>query len=329
MAGVPDGCLAGMCGATVRGIKSAKPVKQAALMAASNIIQPAHRIEAHRATVGDGLAIRRALPTVQRRMIGAWCFLDHIGPAAMASGPGLRVGPHPHIGLQTVTWLLEGEILHRDSLGTVQNIRPGQLNLMTSGRGISHSEESPAARPPLLHGAQLWIALPDHQRYCEPGFAHHAGLPLIERGALRMTLLAGEFEGERSPAQIYTPLVGLDINATSALQAVLTLRPDFEYGALVLEGEVRLGEESLQPGTLLYLPPQRDQLALKTTAAARLLLLGGAPFAEGILMWWNFVGRSKDEIVQATRDWNAGRNFGEVQGYDGARLVAPMPPWAA
>ena len=247
----------------------------------------------------------------------------------MATGPGMRVGPHPHIGLQTVSWLLEGEILHRDSLGNVQNIRPGQLNLMTAGRAISHSEESPASRPPLLHGVQLWVALPESQRHCEPMFAHHPVLPVIERGSLHMTLLVGEAEGKRSPAQMYTPIVGLDIHATAAIQAVLPLRADFEYGVLVLEGDARLGEEHLQPGTLLYLPPGRTQLSLETTAAARILLLGGEPFAEGILMWWNFVGRSKDEIVQVSRDWNAGRRFGEVHGYDGARLVAPMPPWAS
>ncbi|MGH8455906.1 MAG: pirin family protein, partial [Stenotrophobium sp.] len=258
---------------------------------------------------------------------GALCFLDHFGPVDVVTGAGMRVGPHPHIGLQTVSWLLQGEILHRDSLGYVQHIRPGQLNLMTAGRGIAHSEESPAGRPSGLHGAQLWIALPEPQRHCDPAFDHYADLPLMTHDGLRITLLAGEALGERSPAKIHSPLVGLDLAADGPVTVTLPLRAEFEYGALVLEGEVGVGGEALAPGTLLYLDRGRSVLPLRTTGAARMLLLGGEPFAEDILMWWNFVGRSKDEIVQVTRDWNAGRHFGEVRGYDGARLVAPLPPW--
>jgi len=287
------------------------------------------RIQASSATLGEGMRIYRAMPTVHRRTVGAWCFLDHFGPTAVAAGRGLRVGPHPHIGLQTVTWLLDGEILHRDSLGNLQAIRPGQLNLMSAGRGICHSEESPTPRPAGLHGAQLWIAQPEATRQGEPAFAHHAALPVLVRQGWRISLLIGEALGERSPAQVASPLVGMELRATDAAALDLPLDPRFEYAALVLEGGVDLFDEALQPGTLLYLGQGRDSLALRTTAPACLLLIGGEPFREPLLMWWNFVGRSKLELVQACRDWNGGAAyFGSVQGYDGARLEAPLPPWA-
>lgn len=296
--------------------------------AAASLTPALQRIDAAAATLGEGMRIYRALPTRQRRLVGAWCFLDHFGPTAVAGGRGLRVGPHPHIGLQTVTWLLEGEILHRDSLGNRQAIRPGQLNLMSAGRGISHSEESPAQRPSGLHGAQLWIAQPNGARQGEPAFAHHAELPVVSQQGLRISLLVGEALGERSPAQLHTPLVGMELRAADACDAQLPLNPAYEYAALVLDGGVQLEGEALQPGTLLYLGCGREQLSLRTAAPACLLLIGGEPFREPLLMWWNFVGRSKPELTQACRDWNAGANyFGDVRGYDGARLAAPLPPW--
>ncbi len=286
------------------------------------------RIAAREATLGEGMRIYRALPTSQRRTIGAWCFLDHFGPIDVATGAGLRVGPHPHIGLQTVTWLREGEILHRDSLGFVQPIRPGQLNLMTSGRGISHSEESPTQRPPRLHGAQLWIALPENARHVAPDFEHHPTLPTIDHGGLRVTVIAGAALGQRSPARVHTPLVGLELCAAGAVDTVLPADPAFEYGALVLEGEVDVAGERLAPGTLLYLGCGRDVLPIRTTAPAALMLIGGQPLAETALMWWNFVARTQAELSAATRDWNAGAPYlGEVRGYDGAPLRAPTPPW--
>lgn len=285
------------------------------------------RIPTRDAILGEGMTIRRALPNRQRRMIGAWCFLDHFGPLEVGAGEGLRIGPHPHIGLQTFTWPLQGEILHRDSMGYEQFIRPGQVNLMTAGRGVAHSEESPAERSPMLHGAQLWIALPDAHRHCEPAFDHYPELPVVERDSFRVTVLAGEALGERSPARIYSPLIGLDIVAAGEAASSLPLRPEYEYGALVLEGEINVEGEPLAAGTLLYLGCGRSDLALKTTAAARLLLLGGLPFGEEVLLWWNLVARTRAEIAEATADWKAGRRFGEVQGYRGNRLVAPELPW--
>jgi redox-sensitive bicupin YhaK (pirin superfamily) len=294
-------------------------------------LQPvAQRIVSHAADLGGGLVVRRALPTRQRRLIGAWCFLDHIGPASIRSGAGLRVPPHPHIGLQTFTWLIEGEILHRDSLGSLQLIRPGQVNLMTAGRGISHSEETPAGHSSRLHGAQLWIALPEQQRRCAPAFDHYPALPTLFRGGFTVTVLAGEALGERAPTRVHSDMVGLDLVAAGGGALDLPLRADYEYGVMSLDGSLRVDGEPLAPGELLYVGCGRERLALRAEAPARVLLLGGLPFGEPVLMWWNFVARSRAEVAAATEDWNAGRGyFGTVQGYDGAPLRAPAAPWPA
>lgn len=278
--------------------------------------------------LGDGMTIVRTLPSARRRTIGAWCFLDHFGPIDVSSQDGLRVGPHPHIGLQTVTWLLDGEILHRDSLGSLQVIRPGQLNLMTSGCGISHSEESPPEHSPNLHGAQLWIALPDAHRLGEPTFAHHAELPVFTHDGLRISVLLGDVLGHVSPGKTFTPLMGAELFADAATQATLPLRTDFEYGIQVLTGRLRVDDEVLEPGTLLYLDAGREQLNLIADAGCRALLIGGEPLTEPLLMWWNFVARTQGELTMACQDWNAGaKYFGEVKGYPGQRLEAPLPPW--
>jgi quercetin 2,3-dioxygenase len=292
--------------------------------------QPVCQVIATRdAVLGEGMTIRRALPGRQRRMIGAWCFLDHFGPLDTRGSDGLRVGPHPHTCLQTFTWPLAGEILHRDSLGVEQAIRPGQVNLMTAGRGISHSEESPLERSAWLHGAQLWIALPEAERNRDPAFEHYAQLPVIERGGFQVTVLAGEALGECAPTRVFSPLLGLDLATGGAAATMLPVRPDFEYGALVLEGEARIAGQPLGTGQLLYLGCGREHLDVGSAGQSRLLLLGGMPFGEEVLMWWNFVGRSRAELAQAVADWNAGdARFGTVHGYPGERLVAPAPPWA-
>lgn len=286
----------------------------------------AQRVETANALLGEGMTIRRALPRKARRMIGAWCFLDHFGPVDVSTGDGLRVGPHPHIGLQTVTWPLAGEILHRDSLGYAQHIRPRQLNLMTAGRGIVHSEESPRERPPGLHGAQLWIALPEGQRRCEPAFDHHSALPTLERDGVDVTVLIGEAFGVRSPARIFSPMMGADLEIPAGADARLPLRTDFEYGALVLEGQASVEHEAIGVGTLLYLDRGRSALSIVSREGARLLLLGGEPFAETILLWWNFVARTREEMAEARSRWLAG-GFGEVEGYDGSPLTIPELPW--
>jgi len=281
------------------------------------------RIEAQRATVGEGFEIRRALPNRHRRMVGAWCFLDHAGPADYAAGRGLTVGPHPHIGLQTFSWMIEGKILHTDSLGYRQWIQPGQVNLMTAGRGISHAEDSPGDEAGRFQLAQLWIALPDAERHREPSFHHYPVLPVLERGGFRITVLAGRFAGERSPAEVFSPLVGVDLASAGPARTAVALDPSFEHGALTLEGEVTVAGESLAAGTLLYLGTGRDQLEVESRSAARLLLVGGVPFGEEVLLWWNFVARTYGEMEQATRDWQQTDRFGEVRGARGAPLVAP------
>nr|WP_055502575.1 pirin family protein [Nonomuraea pusilla] len=257
------------------------------------------------------MKVSRTLPNVHRRMIGAWCFVDAYGPEVAA----MRVPPHPHTGLQTVSWLVEGEVLHRDSLGSLQRVRPGQLNLMTAGRGISHSEES---REEVLHGVQLWVALPGDRRHVEPGFEHHADLPVVSRPGFTATVVMGAFGGALSPATTHSPLVAAQLAVDGP--AEIPLDPAYEHGLLLLDGEV----EPLTAGPLLYLPPGRD--ALRLSGRGRVLLIGGEPFGEKIVMWWNFVGRSHDEIAAFRKEWMEGEGFGVVEGFDGTPLPAPALP---
>jgi redox-sensitive bicupin YhaK (pirin superfamily) len=268
-----------------------------------------------------GMAVVRTLPTRDRRMVGAWCFVDHFGPEVTREG-GMRVPPHPHTGLQTVTWLVEGDVRHTDSIGSDQRIRPGQLNLMTAGRGIAHAEQSPPDAAPVLHGLQLWVALPDAYRWTDPGFEHHADLPRFEAAGVRGTVLLGELAGAASPATAYTPLVGAELSIAGT--AEIPLREEFEYAAVTIDGEPVVDRGPLERGALLYLGCGRSSLAV--AGSGRLFLLGGVPFAEQIVMWWNFIGRSHEEIAAFREDWAAGRSFGEVRGFDGAALPAPALP---
>jgi redox-sensitive bicupin YhaK (pirin superfamily) len=276
-----------------------------------------------------GLEVTRTLPSKHRRMVGAWCFLDAYGPHRLNGSPGMRVGPHPHIGLQTVTWLVAGEIVHRDSLGSRQEIRPGQLNLMTAGRGISHSEQTPATHSGVLQGVQLWVALPDADRDGPASFTQHARLPVITDGGLTATVLMGELAGARSPARCHTPLTGAEITLTAGSTGTLPLRPDFEHAVLVLDGEATVAGTPARPGPLLYLGAGRTGLRLAAGPDTRLMLLGGEPFEERIVMWWNFVARDHEEIVAARQAWESrgdGGRFGTVRGYDGPDIPAPPMP---
>jgi redox-sensitive bicupin YhaK (pirin superfamily) len=274
------------------------------------------------ARVGD-LEVRRLLPLRRRRSVGAWCFVDHYGPASVDGVAGMRVPPHPHIGLQTVTWLIEGNVLHRDSLGSEQMIRPGQLNLMTAGRGIAHSEESPAEHDPGLHGIQLWLALPDASRQAAPGFEHHADLPVTGLGGLRATVFAGSLAGVRSPARVFSSLVGAELAALRETRAEVPLQPGHEHVLFVAQGSAGAGGAVLGPGSLLYLGTGRDRVRLAAAAGARVFLLGGEPLGETLLMWWNFVGRTPEDIITAAADWAHGERSGAVPGYRGAPLAAP------
>ena len=283
---------------------------------------PPERLETRSAEIGGGLTIRRALPNRHRRTVGAWCFLDHAGPMEFAADGGMHVGPHPHIGLQTFTWMIEGEVVHRDSLGNEQLITPGQVNLMTAGEGIAHAEDSAPGRAGRLHAAQLWIALPEGERRRPPAFRNYPRLPVVESDGFSVRVLAGSAFGQTSPAEVYSPLVGLDLTAEGASRLSVPLSASFEHAALVLHGAARVAGEALSPGTLLYFGPGRRELVLDTESAARILLIGGTPFGEEILVWWNFVARSREEIAAATRDWNAGR-FGAVHGSPAPPLIAP------
>jgi quercetin 2,3-dioxygenase len=300
-----------------------------AISLTSGTYRAADVLEARKTAIGDGTEVRRLLPQRALRTIGAWCFLDHYGPDEVSRGPGMQVPPHPHIGLQTVSWLFQGLVLHRDSLGRRQLIRPGELNLMTAGRGIAHSEESAAGRPPVLHGLQLWIALADAERHRAPQFAHHADLPVVRDGAASVTVVVGEYRGERSPAEVFSPLAGYEVAVPGGDDFTLPVREDFEHGVVAVDGSAVAGGALIAPGLIAHLPAGRSAIRLSPASGrrlARFFVIGGAPLGEPLLMWWNFVARDGGEIARAREDWVAGR-FGPVQGYPGPPLAAPaLPP---
>jgi redox-sensitive bicupin YhaK (pirin superfamily) len=277
-----------------------------------------------RLTDVGGLPIRRLLPRSARRLVGPWCFLDSYGPLTFASGKPMDIGPHPHLGLQTVSWLLEGELVHHDSLGCEGPAGPGVLNVMTAGRGIAHSEETPAPNSGRLRGVQLWVALPDAHRETTPAFEQHRELPTLDLDGGRATVLMGELGGVHSPARSFSPVVGAEVVGAPDRSLVIPLQPAFEHVLVPLQGAWELAGQALAIDTLHYLGSGRRELVLSAQAEpSHILLLGGAPFGEAILMWWNFVARTTDEIVAAREDWQAGRRFGEVEAYGGARLEAP------
>ena len=275
-------------------------------------------------TPRNGTTVVRTLPNRERRMVGAWCFLDQYGPTLIDGGPGMSVAAHPHTGLQTVSWLVAGEIHHHDSLGNSQLIRPGQLNLMTAGRGIAHAELSPEPHSGVLHGAQLWVALPAEHAGVAPHFEHHADLPVLDGPGATVTVIMGSLDGATSAAKTYSPLVGAEIALESGVR--LPLRKEFEHALLVLSGSVEIGLINLEQGPLLYLGKGRDEISLMAHGPSRLLLLGGEPFDEEIVMWWNFVGRSHEEIVAFRDEWEAKRFAPVTGGYEGGTIPAPPLP---
>jgi hypothetical protein len=277
-------------------------------------------------TVGHTL-VRRALPKRQRRTISQWCFADHFGPIELPPGEAaMEVGPHPHIGIQTVTWLLEGKIIHRDSLGYEQLISPGQLNLMTAGFGVAHSEESPAKAGQKLHGIQLWIAQPNSTRNGEPTFEHHSGLPQTNFDNATATVLIGNYGNTTSPSDNDGKIVGAEISFAIG-ESILELKSGFEYGIIVLEGQAIIGTKVVAPGMLLYLGKGRNELPVYAPQPSTMMLLGGEPFEEPVLMWWNFVARTQSEITEAYQAWQ-GRDtrFGKVES-GLTRIEAPKPYW--
>jgi len=280
-----------------------------------------------RAEIGQGTVIKRALPSRQKRMIGAWCFLDHAGPVHFPQGDGLDVGPHPHMGLQTFTWMIEGTMLHSDSLGTTnQLIRPKQVNLMTAGYGISHTEVAPDTET-RMHAAQLWIALPDDKRNMAPQFDHYPTLPTIEKEGVEFTVLVGEFLNTRSPVAVHTELLGVDLFAQTSTSTKLQLNSKFEYGFMVLDGSATINGHELTLDNMVTLETGMNEIEIYIHANSRVLMLGGEPFESPILLWWNFVGRTQEELAIAREQWvNEDARFGSIPHYDGERLKAPILP---
>lgn len=254
------------------------------------------------------MPVRRTLPQRRRSLIGAWCFVDHYGPHDVASGGAMEVPGHPHTGLQTVSWLFRGAISHRDTTGAAATVRPGELNLMTAGTGIAHSEFS-TDEDPVLHGVQLWIALPDRHRFVAPAFERHVPDAVDVDGAAVRVIL-GTLAGETSPATTYSPLLGAEVTLPPGRRTVLAVDPDFEHGVLLDAGGVTVGGQVVAPGHLAYRPPGASTLELAASGdtRARVLLLGGEPLAEPIVMWWNFVGRSHEEIAGFRAQWQDERS---------------------
>jgi redox-sensitive bicupin YhaK (pirin superfamily) len=269
------------------------------------------------------LQVQRALPVKGRRLIGPWCFLDRFGPLSFTEGLPMDVAAHPHIGLQTVSWLLDGEIAHTDSLGSDAVLRPGGVNVMTSGRAIAHAEQTPRDHTGRLNGVQLWTALPDAVRHGAPDFQHVAEVPRLElRGGL-VQVFSGAVADARSSATHFSPIVGADVRVHRGGSLTVPIEPSHEHGLLVLDGDVALEGQPLEPRVLYYTGTARHALELASRDGARVLLVGGAPFPETILMWWNFVARTPEEIRDARTDWETHQRFGEVRHYSGPRLSAP------
>jgi redox-sensitive bicupin YhaK (pirin superfamily) len=261
-----------------------------------------------------GFAVKRLLPSHPHKMVGPFIFFDHMGPAAFAPGEGIDVRPHPHIGLATVTYLFDGVIMHRDSLGTVQPIHPGDVNWMTAGRGIAHSERSPdevRRAGSVLHGIQTWVALPKEYENVEPAFVHHpaAELPLISLPGVRLRVIAGSAFGHVSPAKTFSDLfyVAAELQAGSGF----SIPPEHEERAVYLvDGEATVGGTPLDPGHMVVLPSGRN-ITIEAAADARMMLLGGKPMDGDRFIWWNFVASSRDAIDRAKQRWRE-QGFGSI-----------------
>ncbi|WP_049622158.1 pirin family protein [Frateuria defendens] len=282
-------------------------------------------IEGREQDLGDGFRVRRLLPVQQVRHVGPFVFFDHMGPADFAAGTGMDVRPHPHIGLATVTWLFEGSIRHRDSLGSLADIRPGEINWMTAGRGIVHSERTPPAlreSGQRLHGIQTWVALPQADAETAPEFHHHGTdeLPRIERPGAGLVLAIGTAYGKRSPVKVFAPMFLVEAQLQAG--AVLDWPPEHaERGLFVVEGAVRWGDLEVPKGRMAV-QAGGETASLHATAASRVVLFGGAPLDGERHLWWNFVASSRERIEQAKADWAAQR-FGSVPGEEGEFIPLP------
>ncbi|MFQ6170923.1 pirin family protein [Oryzobacter sp. R7] len=290
------------------------------------------------------MTVRRTLPAKERSFVGAWCFVDHYGPDDVSLSGGMDVAPHPHCGLATVSWLFSGEVEHRDSLGTHALVRPGEVNLMTAGRGISHSEVSTPGTT-VLHGAQLWLALPSASAGVEPRFEHFAP-PVVSVGeGVRAQVFVGSLFGSVSPVAVESALVGAEVVLEPGAAVTVPVQEGFELAVLVDTGSVVVDGTDVERGELVVVPVRSGEASVLVAASsggARVLLLGGEPLGEELVMWWNFIGRSHEDVEAAREAWEAGEawpagagaseggagRFGRVEGYEGevARIPAPVLP---
>lgn len=267
--------------------------------------------------------VRRTLPQRRRTFIGAWCFVDHYGPDEVDASGGMVVPPHPHTGLQTVSWLFSGQIEHRDSAGFQAVVRPGEVNLMTAGRGISHSEYSTAGTT-VLHGVQLWLALPDEHRHTAPTFEHYAP-EIVDGDGWQAQVFLGSLLGSTSPVTTFSPLLGAEMRLSAGTRLRVRVDPTFEHGLLIDHGQLLVNDEKVSANELGFLEPGLEDVILEATEDVLLLLLGGPPFGEQIVMWWNFIGRDHDEVAAYREHWQR-----VVEGLRDDRFSLPrgdlMPP---
>jgi len=272
-----------------------------------------------------GLVVGRVLPYVERRMVGPFIFLDHMGPASMAAGQAIDVRPHPHIGLSTLTYLFEGEIFHRDNLGNAVEITPGAVNWMTAGRGIAHSERSSAqerSAPHRLHGLQFWVALPKKDEEIAPEFSHYPAdaVPKLSQGDAELRVIAGDAYGVRSPVKVYSPLFYVDVRLKAGARLELP-NAYSDQAVYVIDGTLEIESAEVGARTMVVFNPG-SKVALRAVSAAQIVLLGGEPFAEPRHIWWNFVSSSAERIEQAKNDWKAGR-FARIPGDE--QEFIPLP----
>lgn len=281
-----------------------------------------------------GIPVARLLPQAQKRTVGAWCFLDHAGPAVFPDeSKGMQVGSHPHTNLQTFSWMLEGEVWHQDSLGFRQLIRPKQVNLMTAGtgpqHGIAHTEQTPDDVK-TLHAVQLWIALPMNQEI-KPNFEHYPELPSWSDNGVDYILTTGSFQGHTAPTTQYSPLLGVDIQSAKATTLTIPAQANWEYGVQVIKGTVTAADGTVATADeILILENIGDNFTLDLSDEAHILLLGGEPLPHPTIIWWNFVADSAEAIHQSVEDWNNHHpRFGpeiDITGTGLTRLVAPEAP---
>ena len=275
-------------------------------------------------TTRTGIDIQRTLPHRYIRTIGAWCFIDHFGPTEQENA--MSVAAHPHVGLQTVSWLFAGEVEHRDSLGSIQIIHPGELNLMTAGHGIAHSELS-STTAGLMHGVQLWTVLPENARDGAAYFDHYNDLPVFKKEQLDIRLFVGELLGHTSPARTFSEMVGAEIDVPAGTMAQLPIDESYEYGLLVVAGDLRVNDEQVPLEYLYYQPLGSEEFTIESTGGAKVVLLGGVPFGEEIVMWWNFIGRTHEEIEEMRFDWESHSNrFPTFEDQVHGRIPAPAMP---